>query len=58
VQDVAGQVAWLTGRPAAGVQELLTGTSPRDDPALVRLALELDTLEDDVRGSTPRKAEK
>jgi hypothetical protein len=58
VHDVAGQVAWLTGRAAAGVQELLAGTSPRDDPALVRLALELDTLEDDVRGSTPRKAEK
>lgn len=58
VHDVADQVAWLTGRPAAGVQELLAGTSPRDDPALVRLALELDTLEDDVRGSTPRKAEK
>lgn len=56
VHDVADQVAWLTGRSAAGVQELLAGTSPRDDPALVRLAIELDTLENDVRGTTPRKA--
>lgn len=57
VHDVADQVAWLTGRSAAGVQEVLAGTSPRDDPALVRLAIELDTLENDVRGTTPRKAD-
>jgi hypothetical protein len=56
VQDVADQVAWLTGRPAPAVRELLAGSSPRDDPALVRLAIDLDTLEDDVRGTTPRKA--
>ncbi|MBB2902157.1 hypothetical protein FHR75_002988 [Kineococcus radiotolerans] len=55
VQDVADQVAWLTGRPAPAVRELLAGTSPRDDPALVRLALELDTLEDDVRGTPSRR---
>ena len=57
VQDVAEQVARLTGRPGPAVHELLAGAAPRDDPALVRLALALDTLEDDVRATpgTPRR---
>ncbi|WP_432565067.1 DUF4350 domain-containing protein [Kineococcus sp. SYSU DK003] len=55
VHDVADQVAWVTGRPAPGVRELLAGTAPRDDPALVRLALDLDALERDVRGTPSRK---
>lgn len=55
VSDVADQVAWVTGRPAPAVRELLSGAVPRDDPALVRLALDLDALERDVRGTTPRK---
>ena len=39
------------------VRELLAGADPRDDPALVRLALDLDALERDVRGTPSRKAE-
>jgi hypothetical protein len=54
VGDVADQVAWVTGRPAPAVRELLAGADPADDPALVRLALDLDALERDVRpGSSP-----
>ncbi|MEZ0165555.1 DUF4350 domain-containing protein [Kineococcus sp. LSe6-4] len=52
VSDVADQVAWVTGRPAPAVRELLAGADPRDDPALVRLALDLDALERDVRAGT------
>ncbi|MEZ0494461.1 DUF4350 domain-containing protein [Kineococcus sp. TBRC 1896] len=58
VPDVADQVAWVTGRPAPAVHELLAGADPRDDPALVRLALDLDALERDVRaGSGPTSAQ-
>lgn len=42
-------VADRTGRPAAAVGALLTGPAPPDDPALVRLADELDALEQEVR---------
>ncbi|NAZ88670.1 DUF4350 domain-containing protein, partial [Kineococcus indalonis] len=47
--DVADQVAWLTGAPAGRVLELLDGPEPADDPALVRLAADLDALERRVR---------
>ncbi|WP_432544438.1 DUF4350 domain-containing protein [Kineococcus sp. SYSU DK002] len=57
VADVADQVAWITGRPAAAVRELLAGAPPRDDPALVALALALDALERDVRTPSPRKVD-
>ncbi|WP_432514812.1 DUF4350 domain-containing protein [Kineococcus sp. SYSU DK001] len=57
VSDVADQVAWITGRPAASVRELLAGAPPRDDPALVALALQLDALERDVRTPSPRKVD-
>nr|WP_281373193.1 DUF4350 domain-containing protein [Kineococcus aurantiacus] len=60
VRDVADQVAWTTGRPAPAVRELLAGQDPRDDPALVRLAVDLEALERDVarqvRSTSPRKA--
>lgn len=49
VDDVAGAVAWVTGRAAADVRTLLADDAPRDDPALVRLAGDLDELERDVR---------
>ncbi|WP_380170605.1 DUF4350 domain-containing protein [Kineococcus sp. DHX-1] len=52
VSDVADQVAWVTGRPAPAVRELLAGADPADDPALVRLALDLDALERDVRAGS------
>jgi hypothetical protein len=38
-----------TGRPAADIAALLTGPEPATDPALVRLADDLDTLEQEVR---------
>ena len=42
-------VSRRTARPAADVDELLYGAAPADDPALVRLAAELDALEREVR---------
>jgi hypothetical protein len=42
-------VSRRTGRPAADVDGLLYGAAPADDPALVRLADELDALEREVR---------
>jgi hypothetical protein len=48
--DVAAAVAPLADRPAATVVELLTGPAPRDDAALLRLAMELDGLEAALRG--------
>lgn len=53
VDDVAGAVAWVTGRAAADVRALLADDAPRDDPALVRLAGDLDELERDVRRHDP-----
>ncbi|WP_432486824.1 DUF4350 domain-containing protein [Kineococcus sp. SYSU DK018] len=47
--DVADQVARLTGHPAPQVLALLDGPAPADDPALVRLAVDLDDLERRVR---------
>lgn len=41
-------VADRTGRPAAAVAALLAGPAPPDDPALVRLADDLDILEQEV----------
>lgn len=38
-----------TGRPAGELRGLLYGAAPTDDPALVRLADELDALEREVR---------
>jgi len=59
--DVADQVAWFTGRPAGGVLDLLAGPPPVDDPGLVRLANDLETLEralrePHAREPLPRKA--
>lgn len=45
VEAVAGR----TGRPAAKVSALLAGSAPPDDLSLVRLADDLDTLEQEVR---------
>jgi hypothetical protein len=42
-------VSRRTGWPAADVDRLLYGAAPSDDPALVRLADELDALEREVR---------
>jgi len=42
-------VSRRTGRPARDVDRLLYGAAPADDPALVRLADELDALEREVR---------
>jgi hypothetical protein len=42
-------VSHRTARPAADVDRLLYGAAPADDPALVRLADELDALEREVR---------
>lgn len=48
-EAVAESAAARTGRTAAGVHELLYGPAPRDDAALVRLATDLDVLENEVR---------
>jgi hypothetical protein len=45
LQQVAELTAAATGRPVAGVAELIAGAAPVDDAALVRLAAELDALE-------------
>jgi len=42
-------VSRRTGRPTADVERLLYGAAPANDPALVRLANELDALEREVR---------
>jgi hypothetical protein len=42
-------VSRRTGRPAPDVDRLLYGAAPADDPALVRLADELDALQREVR---------
>ncbi len=47
--DVVAAVAARTGRPAVDVSAVLTGAAPYDDPALVRLADDLDTLRKEVR---------
>lgn len=46
---VVAAVAARTGRPQAEVADLLYGGAPADDPALVRLADELDRLDREVR---------
>ena len=46
---VVAAVAARTGRPQAEVAALLYGGAPADDPALVRLADELDRLDREVR---------
>ncbi|GAB3685159.1 DUF4350 domain-containing protein [Angustibacter aerolatus] len=48
-EEVAAVVATRTGRPARDVTNLLVGTDPDDDVALVLLARELDALETEVR---------
>lgn len=45
---VAEAVAARTDRPTAAVTALLAGGEPSDDPSLVRLADDLDTLEQEV----------
>lgn len=46
---VATAVTARTGRPETEVSQLLAGSEPPDDPALVRLATDLDNLEQEVR---------
>jgi len=46
---VVAAVAARTGRPQADVAALLYGGAPADDPALVRLADDLDQLDREVR---------
>ena len=46
---LAEAVAGRTGRPDSDVAALLAGPEPPDDPSLVRLADDLDTLEQEVR---------
>lgn len=48
-EAVAESAAARTGRSAGDVRELLYGPAPRDDAALVRLATDLDVLENEVR---------
>ncbi|NIZ93083.1 DUF4350 domain-containing protein [Kineococcus rubinsiae] len=48
--DVADAVAWATGRPATELRALLLPAEPADEAALVRLAVELDALEAQLRG--------
>lgn len=50
-EAVVAAIAERTGRPGAGVMDLLYGGAPRDDDQLVRLAGELDALEQEVRQS-------
>lgn len=45
VDTLAGTLADRTGRPAADITALLAGPPPADDAALVRLADDLDALE-------------
>ncbi|HET9138407.1 DUF4350 domain-containing protein [Actinophytocola sp.] len=47
-EAVAGAVAGRTGRPAPAVHDLLYGPPPAGDAALVRLADDLDVLENEV----------
>jgi hypothetical protein len=51
-EHVATLVARATGRPQPEVHEILLGTAPNDDGALVALADQLDTLERQV-ATTP-----
>ncbi|MBL8929587.1 MAG: DUF4350 domain-containing protein [Kineosporiaceae bacterium] len=48
---LAARVAEATGRPVPAVEATLLGTAPRDDAALVRLAREIDAIEQDVTGT-------
>ena len=47
--SLVGVAAARSGLPHADVAALLFGTTPPDDPALVRLVNDLDTLERTVR---------
>ncbi len=48
---LADRISAATGRAAPSVQQTLLGPAPADDAALVRLADELDAIEQDVSGT-------
>ncbi|PZF80907.1 DUF4350 domain-containing protein [Jiangella anatolica] len=53
VDALVTTLAARTGRPAAEIAALLTGPPPADDTALVRLADDIDALENAGTGSSP-----
>jgi hypothetical protein len=53
---VVEAVAERSGLAAAGVQKALYGPTPADDPALVRLADELDTIVRNTLDSEVRRS--